>query len=131
MWLFLGKIIPRAIMKSRVPPAIPKVCWEMPINSNKSSPKKVKRRRITKAMSISLNIILLCFLPSYLDKRETNRGIAPMEFITRNSEKERAKMDMVIILLVNSHIIRGGCFFKEITLRWRGYSSCSKSVFMA
>ena len=44
----LGKIIPREIMNSKIPPAIPMMGREIPNTSRILSPKKVKRSKTVK-----------------------------------------------------------------------------------
>jgi len=92
----LGKIIPRAIKKSKIPPPIPMTACETPSNLMISSPKKVKMSKIPKAISISRKTMLLCLFGGNLAKSPTKKGMLPIAFITKKIERVMDANDVVI-----------------------------------
>lgn len=82
----VGKIIPNAMSRRRIPPPMLRMGGVIPKKEKIFEPKKLKIIRIIKAKKNSRMRIIRCFFGSYLSSSLINTGIFPSTLLMKNKE---------------------------------------------
>lgn len=89
-----GNSIPIPMSSRMKPPEILSVEVSSPRKSNNGSPRNRKKSRMPRAMSVSLNRILRCSAPEYLDRTPLSIGKLPNGSKTKMRMTVAAKKSM-------------------------------------